>query len=557
MPGMAKSSREDVPVARRSLTDLFDGAVARYGGHPAIDFLGRKWTFRQLGDEVERAARGLRARGVGPGVRVGLCLPNTPYSVVLFFAVLKAGGIVVNFNPLYVERELRHQVSDSGTTVMAVPDLKMIHDKVASIAAESGLRTLIVCPMGAAMPAVTRILFGVLKRREIAHPQPDALHVAYADLLTASGPPVVPGAISPETEIAVLQYTGGTTGVPKGAMLTHGNLTANVEQMLACLSSVRPGEERILGVLPLFHVFAMTCVLNFAIAAGSEMILLPRFELKQLLKTIARTKPTLFPAVPTIYTAINLAAAKTRLDLRSIRLCVSGGAPLPADVRRTFEALTGCRLVEGYGLSEASPIVSCNPTDGAVKDGSIGLPVIGTAVELRDPLRPEHLVKDGEPGEICVRGPQVMQGYWNKPAETAAVFVGEWLRTGDMGRIDDDGYIYVVDRIKDVILCGGFNVYPRTIEDALYHHPAIAEAVVVGIPDSYRGQTPKAFVTLRDGAAATPAELLEFLGGYISRIEMPREIEIRDHLPKTMIGKLSKKELVAEEESRAGGKRGS
>lgn len=546
MPPLSRVTRNGSAIPLRSMVEMFETSVARHADRPAIDFLGRKWSFHALGEAVDKAARGLRALGVGKGVRVGLCLPNTPYSVVMFFATLKAGGIVVNFNPLYVERELRHQIQDSGTTIMVVPDLQMICAKVEALAAETGLRKLIVCPMGAAMPTVKRVLFTVLKRREIASPRTGGLHVAYEELI-ASGSPLIRVAVEPAKDIAVLQYTGGTTGVPKGAMLTHGNLTANVAQMLACLTSLRRGEEKILGVLPLFHVFAMTVVLNLAIEIGGEMILLPRFDLKQLLKTITRTRPTLFPAVPTIYTAINLASDKTKLDLRSIRLCVSGGAPLPGDVREKFEAITGCHLVEGYGLSEASPIVSCNPPDGVVKDGTIGIPMIGTTIELRDPLKPERLVEPGEPGEICVSGPQVMRGYWNKPDETAAAFAGGMLRTGDMGRIDEDGYVTVVDRIKDVILCGGYNVYPRVIEEALYQHPAVAEAVVVGVPDAYRGQAPKAFVTLRPGKRATPEELRTFLGTHVSRIELPREVAIRDSLPKTMVGKLSKKELVEEE----------
>ncbi|MBV9654273.1 MAG: long-chain fatty acid--CoA ligase, partial [Acetobacteraceae bacterium] len=527
---------------------MFETAVTRYGNRSAINFLGRRWLFRELGEAVERAARGLQDLGVTKGVRVGLCLPNTPYSVILFFATLRAGGTVVNFNPLYVERELRHQVEDSGTSIMAVPDLHAICGKVEAIARDTGLRKIIVCPIGAAMPPAKRLLFSVLKRRDVVPVRNSGLHVSYARL-TARPVAPDPVTVAPATDVAVLQYTGGTTGTPKGAMLTHANLTANVWQMTQVLPSIRRGEERMLGVLPLFHVFAMTVVLNLAIETGAEMLLLPRFELKQLLRTIERQKPTLFPAVPTIYTAINMAAAKARLDLRSIRLCISGGAPLPVDVRHRFQTLTGCKLVEGYGLSEASPVVSCNPIEGVAKDGSIGIPVPGTVVELRDPLDPSRLVAPGQPGELCVRGPQVMRGYWNKPDDTADVFTEGALRTGDIARIDEDGYIFILDRIKDVILCGGYNVYPRNVEEALYQHGAIAEAMVVGVPDAYRGQAPKAFVTLRDGHATTPEELKAFLGDYLSRIELPREVVIRRSLPKTLVGKLSKKDLLAEEEA--------
>jgi long-chain acyl-CoA synthetase len=351
--------------------------------------------------------------------------------------------------------------------------------------------------------------------------------------------------------VAVLQYTGGTTGVPKGAMLTHANLTANTYQMGMIFPSARPGEERMMAVLPFFHVFAMTVAMNFAVAYGAEMILVPRFELDQVLKLIAKRKPTLFPGVPTLYTALNSAAAKGGHDLSSIRICVSGGAPLPVEVKAQFERLTGCSLVEGYGLSEASPVVTCNPPGGKIKAGSIGLPVPGTTVEVRSHVDPGLLLPQGEHGEICVRGPQVMAGYWGRPEETAEVLQDGILRTGDIGYVDPEGYIFLVDRIKDVILCGGYNVYPRVIEEALYQHPAVAEVVVIGIPDDYRGQAPKAFVRLRDDAEATPEELKTFLTSQISRIELPKAIEIRDELPKTMVGKLSKKELVAEEAAKA------
>jgi long-chain acyl-CoA synthetase len=295
----------------------------------------------------------------------------------------------------------------------------------------------------------------------------------------------------------------------------------------------------------------MTVAMNLGIAVGAELILLPRFDLRQVMKVAARKRPTLFPGVPTIYTALNGAAAQGGADLSSIRLCISGGAPLPLEVRSRFEALTGCRLVEGYGLSEASPVVTCNPIDGLIKEGSIGLPLVDTVIEVRMPEDPAIVLGRGEKGEICVRGPQVMAGYWKRPDDTAAVMIDGALRTGDVGYVDDDGYIFLVDRIKDLIICGGYNVYPRVVEEALYRHPAVAEAIVIGVPDAYRGQAPKAFVRLRPGAEAGPADLKAFLADQLSRIEMPAAIEIRDELPKTMIGKLSKKELVAEEAAKA------
>lgn len=539
------------PVETRPLGDVLDRAVAQFGPRPAIDFLGRRWTYAELGGLVDRCARGLEDLGVGPGVRVGLCLPNTPYSVICFFAVLKLGGIVVNYNPLYVPRELEHQIADSGTRIMITLDVAQILPKVADLLKTTRLEAVVVCSMAAILPPIKSLLFRILKRKDLATPPAgDRRFVGFERLLANDGR-YTPARIDPLTDIAVLQYTGGTTGVPKGAMLTHANLTANMEQIVRYLPDPHPGQERMLGVLPLFHVFAMGVVMNVGVALGAELILLPRFELKQVVKTIAKRRPTLFPGVPTIFTAINNLASKQKLDLSSLRFCISGGAPLPVEVRHRFEELTGCALVEGYGLTEASPVVTCNPVTGGARDGSIGVPAAGTTIELRS-LEDGHIVTEiGEKGELCVRGPQVMTGYWSRPEETAKTFVDGALRTGDVGYRDADGYYYIVDRLKDLIICSGFNVYPRVIEEALYQHPAVAEVTVIGVPDAYRGQAPKAFVRCLADKTVTPEELMTFLTGYISKIEMPKAIEIRDELPKTMIGKLSKKELVADELAKA------
>ncbi len=527
------------------LGDLLGAAVAQWGARPAMDFLGRRWSYAQLGALVDRATRGLQDLGVGPGSKVGLCLPNTPYYVVFYYAVLRAGGTVVNYNPLYVERELTHQIGDSGTTVMVVLDLEAVYRRVANVAAGAGLARIVVCPMAAILPPAKAVLFRLLKRRERAAIPQDGRHSSFA-ALTASTVPPTPVAVQP-ADLAVLQYTGGTTGVPKGAMLSHANLVANCRQVRAHWAGGQPGAERILAVLPFFHVFAMTSVLNYAVGMAAEIVMLPRFELQAMLKAVARRRVTVVNAVPTIYTAINTEAARRALDLGSIRFSVSGGAPLPGEVRDRFVALTGCKLVEGYGLTEASPVVSCNPPEGRVVPGSAGIAMVDTVIEIRDPDT-GAILPAGERGEVCVRGPQVMAGYYNRPEETAAVFTGGALRTGDIGYLDGAGYLFLVDRIKDVILCGGYNVYPRVLEDALYAHPAVLEATVIGIPDRYRGQAPKAFVVLRAGMAATPEALREHLTHYVSKIELPREVVIRDSLPKTMVGKLSKKELVAEED---------
>ena len=536
----------------RLLTDMLDATVNRHGARPAIDFMGRVTRYADLARSIDRATAGLQALGVTNGTRVALCLPNTPYYPILFFAVLKAGGIVVNVNPLYVERELRHLLVDSGAQIVATCDIPDIHARVLSVAAELGVAQVITCPMADVLPPLKSIAYRLFRRRDIAATPPASpRHLTFARLLAAVGAPVAPAVAVTPSDVAVLQYTGGTTGLPKAAMLTHDNLVSNADANLAHTGGVDTGTDRILGVLPLFHVFALTTVLGAAVRIGAMMILMPRFDLHQALDTIARTKPTYFPAVPTIFGAIAKLAETQTINLSGIKTCISGGAALPAEVRQSFETLTGATLVEGYGLSEASPIITCNPIGGLNKPGSAGIPFPGTTIEIRDRDDSSRLLPRGENGEICVRGPQVMKGYWNQPAETQNVFIDGALRTGDVGHLDADGYLFIVDRIKDLILCGGYNVYPRVIEEALYEHPAVVEAVVIGIPDSYRGQSPKAFVTLNAPGAATPTELRDFLRDKVSKIELPREVEIRDSLPKTLIGKLSKKELVEEERARA------
>ena len=540
---------DDTQMRSGTLGDLFQLAVARFADRPAMEFLGRRWRYDELGALVDRAAAGLQAMGVVQGTKVGLCLPNTPYYMIFYFAALRAGATVVNFNPLYVERELAQQIRDSDTSIMVVLDLEATYRRVANVAIEVGLRHLVVCPMAGILPAAKSVLFRLFKRRQLARIPRDALHVRYADLVRTSAAPA-PVAIDP-SHLAVLQYTGGTTGLPKGAMLTHANLVANCSQVRRHWSSVHPGQERVLAVLPFFHVFAMTSVLNYGIDVGAEIVMLPRFELKAMLRTVKRRKITIMNAVPTIYNAINGAAETGDAELGSLRFSVSGGAPLPPEVRDRFISYTGCKLVEGYGLTEASPVVSCNPPDGDVRPGSAGIAMADTIIEIRDPANPQRILAAGERGEVCVRGPQVMAGYWNRPEDTAAVFVDGALRTGDIGYLDPEGYLFLVDRIKDVILCGGYNVYPRVLEDALYEHPAVLEATVIGVPDAYRGQAPKAFVVLRPGTEATAAMLRDHLSRYVSKIELPREIVLRDSLPKTLIGKLSKKELVAEEAAKS------
>ncbi|OYY03517.1 MAG: dicarboxylate--CoA ligase PimA [Acidocella sp. 35-58-6] len=526
---------------------MLDRAVQRFGSRPAVDFLGKRYNWAEIGRLADSAAAGLQKIGVGRGVKVGLCLPNTPYFVVMYFAILKAGGTVVNFNPLYTEREIENQARDAGVEIIVSIDLVMIQDKIGKLAANGVFKRVVMCSMVGALPGLKGLLFKLFKAKELAKIPAGAPYISFAALSSVAAKPA-PVMIDPLNDVATLQFTGGTTGVPKAAMLTHANITANVQQVLDSGPALVEGQERILGVLPLFHVFAMTVVMNIGVTIGAELLLLPRLDMAQLMKLIFARRPTVMPGVPTLYTAIcNAAEAKgVGHDLRFIKFCISGGAPIAAEAADRFERISGCNILEGYGLSETSPVVTATPV-GGVRRGSVGVALPGTVIEIRDPEAPQTLRPTGERGEICVRGPQVMKGYYNRPADTEAAFVDGALRTGDIGYLDDDGYLFIVDRIKDLILCGGFNVYPRVIEEAAYLNPAVQDAIAIAVPDDYRGQAPKLFVTLRPGANATAAEIKAFLVGHLNKIEIPREVEIRETLPKTMVGKLSKKELVAEE----------
>jgi long-chain acyl-CoA synthetase len=525
---------------------LLDDAVAAYGKRPCINFMGKRLSFAEIGKLSDRAAKGLREIGVGEGVKVGLLLPNTPTFVIFYYGVLKAGGTVVNFNPLYSVEEIECQAADSGTKIMVTLDLALTFDKVEVLLKRGVLDKAVVASFAALLPALKSVGFKLTQRTRLANVSASTAKdkiVRERDLLANDGQYAMPAIMT--DSIAVLQYTGGTTGTPKGAMLTHANLSANVGQVKAWRRQLGKAEGSVLGILPLFHVFAMTTVMNLAIGEGLEMILLPKFELIETLKLIGKLRPRMMPGVPTLFNAIARHPHVKNFDLSSLEFCISGGAALPLEVRRNFETLCKCHVVEGYGLSETSPVATCNPIRSP-KDGSIGIPLPGTDISIRSLDDPHVVMPTGEPGEICIAGPQVMTGYWRKPEETEASFVGRFFRTGDVGYMDKEGFIFIVDRIKDMINASGFKVYPRRIEDALYEHNAVAEVTVVGIPDEYRGEAPKAFVKLKEGKDATEQELLQFLRGKLSKIELPAEIEFRDQLPKTMVGKLSKKELRAE-----------
>lgn len=524
-----------------------DQAQKQFPHRLAFSCMGRSWTWSEVGGLVDRMAQGLHNLGVEKGVRVGLCLPNTVHYLISYYAVLKTGATVVNFNPLYAERELIHQIEDSQTDLMITFNLKIAYDKIQKMLHATRLNQIVICPFEDNLPIGKSILFRLFRGKEIADIPNDDRHIPFSKVIDNQGG-FVPPPIDPENDIALLQYTGGTTGIPKAAMLTHANLTANVEQCVRWFPDIYRGQGKMVGVIPFFHVFAMTAVLNFSVKCGFEIVALPKFDLEQTLKLLDREKPHFFPAVPAIYNAINNDPNLKKYDLTSLRFCISGGAPLPAEVKKTFEENTGCVLIEGYGLTETSPVLCANPAEGINKPGSIGLPLPGTIIEIRDPETGE-MVPKGRRGELCARGPQVMKGYWNKPEETKKVLGNGYLRTGDIAFMDDDGYVHIVDRIKDLILVNGYNVYPRMVEEAIYLHPSVEECIVAGLPDGDRGEIPKAWIKLKEGRFLTENDIREFLKDKISPIEMPRRIEFRDRpLPKTMIGKLSKKDILAEEE---------
>jgi long-chain acyl-CoA synthetase len=524
---------------------LLERAAARFGERPATGFLGKTLTYTELAGHVSRAAKGLIGLGVAKGTRVALLFPNCPAFIVYYYAILKAGGTVVSCNPLYSIPELVTQVSDAEASILITLDLNATFPKAKALLDRGVVKQIVVVPFRSQLPGLKGMLASLLKRKDFAPWTEGTGIVPARDVETNDGLFDAPAiAVS---DIAVLQYTGGTTGTPKGAMLTHANLSINVQQCASWFPAAHiEGEGRFLCVIPFFHVFAMTSLMNFAISKAAQMIMLPRFELEQAIKTMGKTKPTVMAGVPTLFNALSRAPQIANYDLSALEICISGGAPLPLEVKRAFERVSGCKLVEGYGLSETSPVTHVNPPEGPIKEGSIGLPLPGTIVSLRKLGSPEEEVPLGEKGEICISGPQVMKGYWKKPEETAQCFTGEFFRTGDVAYMDSDGFTYIVDRIKDLILCSGFNVYPRRVEEAIYEHPAVEETIVIGIPDPYRGEAPKAYIKLRDGTQATAEEILEFLRPRISKIELPSEIEFRSELPKTLIGKLSKKELKAE-----------
>lgn len=540
----------DEEIPSYPIYEMLSKTVEGYGNSPAFDFLGNKHTWAEVNDEVLRFAKGLQNQGVQKGTKVGIFLPNCPYFLIAYYALMYVGATVVNYNPLYAEKELANMIEDSDTDIMITADLKMLFGKMEKMLHDTRLNHIIVCSFTDILPFPKNLLFKYLKGKELSDITVTKRVSKYSDLLDNDGKPN-PVEINPEEDVALYQYTGGTTGLPKGAMLTHANIVANAEQAALWLNC-EDGEERMLGVLPFFHVFAMTAVMNMAVRKAMEIIALPRFELDQTLGLIEKKKPTIFPAVPAIINGINNHKKISKFDLSSIKYCISGGAPLAVEVKKKFESKTGCVAVEGYGLTESSPVLCCNPPVGENKAGSIGLPFPKTVVEIIDPETGDH-VPTGERGELCARGPQVMKGYWNRDEDTANTIKNGRLHTGDIAIMDEDGYFFIVDRIKDMIITNGYNVYPRNVEEAIYQHPSVEECIVAGLPDTQRGEIVKAWIKCKEGRVLTAEDLKVFLKDKISPMEIPKRIEFRDEaLPKTMIGKLSRKDIVEEELDRNG-----
>ena len=521
----------ETEIFEGSLYDLFRSAAEEHRGKTALTFYGTTFEFERLQALVEKMAGSLAASGVGKGDRVALMLPNCPQYVISFFAAAKLGAIVTQLNPMYVEREIEHILHDSGAeTIVVYSDM---YPRVRAVLPTTNLKNVIVVDFEGEPEGL------------------DAGHRSFGDFLATDADPAPEVSIDPAEDVAALQYTGGTTGVSKGAMLTHRNLVANVQQALDVFID-DPGlfsnNQKIMGVLPMFHIFGLTCVMLFGIRQGLIQILLPKFDAGEVMETVRENSPVMFSGVPTMYMGLLAGGADLmQYGFGNVRTYNSGGSALPVNLKRSFEEKTGRPLLEGYGLSEASPVTHFNPTfAGAGREGSIGVPIPSTDARIADPETGEREMPIGEPGELVVKGPQVMKGYLNMPEETAQTLRGGWLYTGDVAKMDEDGYFYIVDRKKDMIIVSGYNVYPREIEEVLFEHPDVSEAVAVGIPDEYRGETVKAFVVRRAGSTVTETEILAFCLERLAPYKAPKELEFRETLPKSTVGKLLRRVLADE-----------
>lgn len=530
-------------------TALIFGNVVEPLGDMLMD---AKMSYQELLDQTYRFAAALQQLGVKKGDRVAIHLPNCPQFVIAYYATLMVGGILVPCNPQYVARELSHQLNDSGTETIIT--LSLMYPIVKQIRAQTPLKRVIVTNIKEYFPGLLKFLFTVATEKKEGHYQDisgDADTYWFQDLLTSA--PARPNPVEIDMEdTAVLMYTGGTTGVSKGAQLTHRNVHANAVQIRAWFPRLVEGQETILTSLPLFHSYGMSTCLNLGTLLGASMILIPNPRvLIHILKSIDKHHPTVYPAVPAMYVAINNYPEIDKFDVSSIKACISGAAPLPVEVQQRFQELTGGRLVEGYGLSEATPVTHANPIYGENRIGTIGLPFPGTKAKVMDAETGTQDLPPGEVGELVVRGPQVMKGYWKMPTETANVLREGWLYTGDMARMDEDGYFQIVDRKKDMILgAGGFNIYPREVEEVLYQHPKVKACAAVGVPVGEKGERVKAYVVLKEGETATEEEIIEFCRENLSPYKVPKFCEFREELPMTMVGKVLRRVLLEEEKKK-------
>lgn len=547
------------PYPETSVFSMLEGAAARHPDRPAIAFFGKHVSYADLLREVERFSAVLAGLGVKKGDRVGLLLPNCPQYVIAFYATVRLGAIVVGNNPLYTKRELAHQLKDAGIKVVVVLD--QLYPSFDAVREQVGFRQVIVTKLTDYMRFPLNLLAPLKFRRDAKHegkpwpPVPKDADVKWwTGVMRSAGPTPPPVEIDSSTDPAGFIYTGGTTGLSKGAMLSHSNMVANATQGASWFPTIVDGEDAIMCVLPFFHSFGMLAM-NLGVLKAAKLILLPRFELHMVLKQVQKERPTLFPGVPRLYIALNEAPESRKYDLHSIKACVSGAAPLPTAVAQGFKEITGgAELVEGYGLTECSPVTHANPFNGERKPGMIGLPIPDTECKIVDLLDADREMPAGERGELCIRGPQVMLGYWNRPEETALVIRNGWLHTGDIAVMDEGGYFAIVDRMKDMIIVSGFNVYPTEVEDVLYHHPKISKVCVAGIPDEKTGEAVKAYIVLKEGETATAEEIVAWcrdpeqgLTGY----RVPKLIEFRDSLPETLVGKVLRRVLREEELQRA------
>ncbi|UCF36948.1 MAG: long-chain fatty acid--CoA ligase [Acidobacteriota bacterium] len=524
-----------------NLYQMFQMAVEDNPQGIATIFFGAKITYQKLNQLVSQFADGLAELGVKKGDRVALLLPNLPGYPVAHFAVTKLGGILVPTNPLYVERELQHQLNDSGAETVVTLDA--LYPKLAAVRSKTPVKRVIVMGIKDFLPWLLGKLYGLKNKSTVKSDESHGIYL-YSDFMKRKYRST-PGIHVTQDETAMLLYTGGTTGVSKGAELTHGNVVKNAYQTRHWLWALNEKEEVILGVLPFFHSYGMTTALHLAITIQSTMLLLPRFELADVAKAIKRYRPTVFCAVPSMYNAVNRYPQLSSDDVSSIKLCVSGGAALPGEIQRKFEERSGGRLVEGYGLTETSPVAFVNPTHGHRKNGTIGVPVSDTDARVVDPDSKETLPV-GEVGELAIKGPQVMKGYWNRPDETALALQDGWLFTGDMSVADEEGFFRIVDRKKDVIISAGMNIYPREVEEVLHQHPAIVEAAVIGVPSKVREETVKAYIVVEPGTELKKSDVVEFCRDKLSKFKIPKQIEFVEQLPKSAMGKILKRVLKQE-----------